>query len=102
MSRVRISREEIGQLQSNLIRSHSSGVGEPLSTEIVRALMLLRVNTLAKCYSGIRLELLETLVEMLNKRMHPIIPSKGSVGASGDLAPLSHMILVLMGEGKAE
>ncbi|MDH5266079.1 MAG: histidine ammonia-lyase [Candidatus Bathyarchaeota archaeon] len=70
-----------------------------LSTEIVRALMLLRINTLAKGYCGIRLE---TLVEMLNKRVHPIIPAKGSVGASGDLAPLSHMILVLMGEGKAE
>jgi len=102
LSSVRISREDIGQLQSNLIRSHSSGVGEPLSTETVRALMLLRVNTLAKGYSGIRLEPLETIVEMLNKKVHPIIPAKGSVGASGDLAPLSHMILVVMGEGKAE
>ena len=102
LSSVRISREEIGQLQSNLIRSHSSGVGEPLSTETVRAMMLLRVNTLAKGYSGIRLEPLETIVEMLNKRVHPIIPGKGSVGASGDLAPLSHMILVVIGEGKAE
>lgn len=102
LSSVRILPEEIGQLQSNLIRSHSSGVGEPLSTETVRALMLLRVNTLAKGYSGIRLEHLETIVEMLNKKVHPIIPSKGSVGASGDLAPLSHMILVLIGEGKAE
>jgi histidine ammonia-lyase len=102
LSSVRISREEIGELQSNLIRSHSSGVGEPLSTEVVRALMLLRVNTLAKGYSGIGLEPLETLVEMLNKRVHPVIPGKGSVGASGDLAPLSHMILVVMGEGKAE
>lgn len=97
-----ISQEHIRQLQINLIRSHSAGVGEPLSKEIVRALMLLRANTLAKGYSGIRLETLETLVEMLNKRVHPIIPAKGSVGASGDLAPLSHMILVLIGEGKAE
>jgi histidine ammonia-lyase len=97
-----ISQEEIEQLQFNLIRSHSTGVGEPLKTEIVRALMLLRANTLAKGYSGIRLETLETLVEMLNKGVHPIIPAKGSVGASGDLAPLSHMILVLIGEGKAE
>jgi histidine ammonia-lyase len=97
-----ISLEEIKQLQSNLIRSHSTGIGKPLNTEVVRALMLLRANTLAKGYSGIRLETLETLVEMLNKRVHPIIPAKGSVGASGDLAPLSHMTLVLIGEGKAE
>ena len=102
LSNVRISPQEIRQLQSNLIRSHSSGVGKSLSTEIVRALMLLRANTLAKGYSGIRLETLETLVEMLNNEVYPIIPAKGSVGASGDLAPLSHMILVLMGEGKAE
>jgi len=102
LSNRTIQPQEIEQLQSNLIRSHSTGVGEPLSTEIVRALMLLRANTLAKGYSGIRLETLETLVEMLNKGVHPIIPAKGSVGASGDLAPLSHMILVLMGEGRAE
>jgi len=102
LSNVVIPPQEIKQLQYNLIRSHSTGVGKPLSTEIVRALMLLRANTLAKGYSAIRLETLETLVEMLNKGVHPIIPAKGSVGASGDLAPLSHMILVLMGEGKAE
>jgi len=102
LSKVRISPQEIKELQSNLIRSHSSGVGEPLSTEIVRALLLLRINTLAKGYSGIRLETLETLVEMLNKGVYPVVPAKGSVGASGDLAPLSHMILVLMGEGRAE
>jgi histidine ammonia-lyase len=97
-----IQQEQIEQLQINLIRSHAVGVGEPLVTEVVRAMMLLRANTLAKGYSGIRLETLETLVEMLNKRVHPIIPAKGSVGASGDLAPLSHMILVLIGEGEAE
>lgn len=97
-----IPQEQIEQLQINLIRSHSVGVDEPLTTEVVRALMLLRANTLAKGYSGIRLETLETLVEMLNKRVHPVIPAKGSVGASGDLAPLSHMILVLIGEGEAE
>ncbi|MDH5770667.1 MAG: aromatic amino acid lyase [Candidatus Bathyarchaeota archaeon] len=102
LSSVKISPQEIKQLQTNLIRSHSSGVGKPLSREIARALMLLRVNTLAKGYSGIRLETLETIVEMLNKGVHPIIQAKGSVGESGDLAPLSHMILVLMGEGKAE
>jgi len=102
LSRIKISPLEIKQLQSNLIRSHSTSVGKPLNTDIVRATMLLRANTLAKGYSGIRLETLETLVEMLNKRVHPIIPAKGSVGASGDLAPLSHMILVLTGEGEAE
>ncbi len=102
LSNLKISPQEAQQLQTNLIRSHSSAVGIPLGTEIVRATMLLRANTLAKGYSGIRLKTLATIVEMLNKGVHPIIPSKGSVGASGDLAPLSHMILVLMGEGKAE
>ena len=102
LSNITIPSHELRQLQSNLIRSHSAGVGQTLNTETVRASMLLRANTLAKGYSGIRLETLETLVEMLNKGVHPIIPAKGSVGASGDLAPLSHMILVLTGEGKAE
>lgn len=102
LSNVKISQDEIRELQLNLIRSHSVGVGKPLTTVVVRALMLLRANTLAKGFSGIRLETLETLVEMLNKQVHPTIPSKGSVGASGDLAPLSHMILVLIGEGYAE
>lgn len=102
LSNITIPPEETKALQLNLIRSHSTSVGEPLSTDVVRALMLLRANTLAKGYSGIRLETLETLVEMLNKGVHPIIPSKGSVGASGDLSPLSHMVLVLIGEGKAE
>jgi histidine ammonia-lyase len=102
LSNKTIPSEETRKLQTNLIRSHSTGVGKNLKTEIVRALMLLRANTLAKGYSGIRLETLETIVEMLNKQVHPIIPAKGSVGASGDLAPLSHMSLVLIGEGKAE
>ncbi|MEM3566033.1 MAG: histidine ammonia-lyase [Candidatus Bathyarchaeia archaeon] len=102
LSDAKISRSELKKLQINLIRSHAAGVGKPVSTEVVRATMLLRANTLAKGYSGIRLETLETLVEMLNKGVHPIIPAKGSVGASGDLAPLSHMVLVLMGEGEAE
>ncbi|MGQ9530682.1 MAG: histidine ammonia-lyase [Candidatus Bathycorpusculaceae bacterium] len=102
LSNTTISPEESKKLQINLIRSHSTGVGEKLSTEVVRALMLLRANTLAKGYSGIRLETLETIVEMINKGVHPIIPAKGSVGASGDLAPLSHMSLVLIGEGEAE
>jgi histidine ammonia-lyase len=102
LSKIKISPLDIKKLQLNLIKSHSTGIGNPLETDIVRATMLLRVNTLAKGNSGIRLETLETLVEMINKKVHPIIPAKGSVGASGDLAPLSHMILVLMGEGKAE
>jgi histidine ammonia-lyase len=102
LSNIRVPPENAKELQVNLIRSHSAGVGPALDTEIVRAVMLLRANTLAKSNSGIRLETLETLVQMLNKRVHPVIPSRGSVGASGDLAPLSHMILVLIGEGKAE
>jgi histidine ammonia-lyase len=102
LSNIRIPVEETRQLQSNLIRSHSAGVGKPLDTETVRAMMLLRTNTLAKGYSGVRLVTLETLLAMINAGVHPLIPSKGSVGASGDLAPLSHMILVLTGEGKAE
>ncbi|MGQ9641752.1 MAG: histidine ammonia-lyase [Candidatus Bathycorpusculaceae bacterium] len=102
LSNITIPSHSLKQLQVNLIRSHSTGVGKPLSTNVVRALMLLRTNTLAKGYSGIRLETLETIVKMLNKGVHPQIPSKGSVGASGDLAPLSHMVLVLIGEGKAE
>ena len=99
---VSIPPQSIKELQLNLIRSHSVGVGNPASTETVRAMMLLRANTLAKGYSGIRLETLETLIAMLNKGVHPIVPEQGSVGASGDLAPLSHMTLALMGEGKAE
>jgi histidine ammonia-lyase len=102
LGNVSISAEDISQLQLNLIRSHSSGVGNPLSREVIRALMLLRANTLAKGFSGVRVRILETLVRMLNKGVHPIVPEKGSVGASGDLAPLSHMVLVMLGEGKAE
>jgi histidine ammonia-lyase len=102
LSNFKIPPQEIEHLQSNVIRSHSAGVGEPLSIEITRAMMLLRANTLAKGCSGVRVETLQTLVGMLNRRVHPVIPAKGSVGASGDLAPLSHMILALMGEGEAE
>lgn len=100
-SDVVITGDETMELQKNLIISHSCGVGNPLDTEIVRGVMLLRINALAKGFSGIRLSTLSTLVEMLNKGVHPIIPEKGSLGASGDLAPLSHMVLVLMGEGEA-
>lgn len=102
LGNVNISTKNVKKLQVNLIRSHSADVGRPLEKEIVRALMLLRVNTLAKGNSGIRLQTLETLVQMLNKGVHPVIPEKGSVGASGDLGPLSHMTLVMIGEGEAE
>jgi histidine ammonia-lyase len=88
-------------LTRNLILSHSVGVGPPLPEEVVRATMLIRANTLAKGYSGICPETLDTLLEMLNLGVHPLIPEKGSVGASGDLAPLSHLVLALIGEGEA-
>ncbi len=100
-SDVSISKEETKKLQRNLIISHACGVGDPLDEEIVRGVMLLRANALAKGYSGIRLSTLNTLIDMLNKGVHPIIPEKGSLGASGDLAPLAHMVLVMLGEGEA-
>lgn len=102
LATVIIPPENVKKLQSNLIRSHSAGVGRPLPKDVTRALILLRANTLAKGNSGIRLKTLETLVQMINREVHPVIPEKGSVGASGDLAPLSHMALVMMGEGEAE
>lgn len=101
-SEVKISVNELKDLQRNLIVSHACGVGHPMKTEEVRGVMLLRVNALARGFSGIRLETVETLLEMLNKRVHPVIPEKGSLGASGDLAPLAHMVLTLIGEGMAE
>lgn len=100
-SDVVISKEDTEILQKNLIMSHSCGVGEPLPEEVVRAIMLLRANALAKGFSGVRLETLNTLIEMLNKGVTPIIPEKGSLGASGDLAPLAHMVLVMTGKGEA-
>ncbi len=100
-SDVNISKDEATTLQRNLIISHACGVGKPLSQEEVRGVMLLRANALAKGYSGIRLSTLNTLIEMLNKGVHPIIPEKGSLGASGDLAPLAHMVLTMLGEGEA-
>lgn len=100
-SDVVISTDDAKKLQRNLIMSHATGVGEPLATEIVRGILLLRANALAKGFSGIRLSTLETLLEVLNSGIVPVIPEKGSLGASGDLAPLSHMVLVLLGEGEA-
>lgn len=99
---VSISNKDCKTLQKNLILSHACGTGSLLSQEIVRAVMLLRINALCKGYSGISEETLDTLVNMLNKRVHPCIPEKGSLGASGDLAPLSHMVLPMLGEGEAE
>jgi len=96
-----ISKGKRGQLQRNIILSHSAGVGDRFDEEIVRAIMLLRINGLAKGNSGVRFGTLNTLTEMLNKNVHPVIPDKGSVGASGDLAPLAHLALVLIGEGEA-
>lgn len=96
-----ITSEDIKTLQKNLIRSHSTGVGDLLSTEQSRAIMLVRLNSLSQGYSGVRLEFLEFVCDLLNKGITPVIPSKGSVGSSGDLAPLSHAGLVLMGEGEA-
>lgn len=98
---VVISKKETKKLQRNLIVSHACGVGEPFDEETVRAVMLLRANALAKGFSGIRLSTINTLLAMINNGVHPIIPQKGSLGASGDLAPLAHMVLVLMGMGEA-
>lgn len=99
-SSVRISDQEIEDLQRNLIRSHSVGIGAPFSKEETRAIMLLRANALSRGHSGIRVEVVEKILEFLNKNIIPVIPSQGSVGASGDLAPLSHLALALIGEGE--
>ena len=98
---VRIPPAENRTLQLNLMRSHAVGVGEPLSEAVSRAMMLLRANSLSKGCSGVRAVVIDTLCEMLNRGVHPVIPSQGSVGASGDLAPLAHLGLVLIGEGEA-
>ena len=102
LCRVHISKEDCAQLQENLIRTHSCGYGKPLSREVTRAAMTIRANALVKGYSGIRLSTLQTLVDMINKGVHPYIPEKGSLGASGDLAPLAHMVLPMLGLGDAE
>jgi histidine ammonia-lyase len=101
-SRQRIPAADLRALQRNLIRSHAAGVGEPLPTDVVRAMMLLLIASLARGHSGVRPRVVQTLADMLNKGVHPIVPSIGSCGASGDLAPLAHVILVAIGEGQAE
>ena len=98
---VRVPGDKLAELQINLVRSHAGGVGQPLSEAESRAMVLLRANVLAKGFSGVRPELLELLVAMVNAGVHPVIPEKGSVGASGDLAPLAHLALVVVGEGEA-
>src|SRR5579864_1811096 len=99
---VRVPPEQLEQLQRNVVRSHACGVGPPLAREEVRAMMLIRANVLAKGFSGIRPLVAERLCDLLNQGVTPVVPSQGSVGASGDLAPLAHIALVLMGEGEAE
>ncbi|MFX1559743.1 MAG: histidine ammonia-lyase [Promethearchaeota archaeon] len=101
LANVSINKEDLARLQVNLIRSHSAGVGPPFTREVVRGMMLLRANALAKGYSGVRLEVIETLLKMLNKDVTPVVPQQGSVGSSGDLAPLAHVALVIIGEGEA-
>jgi histidine ammonia-lyase len=100
LSDVHIAGDQIRELQVNLLRSHAVGVGEPLSIAETRAMMLLRANSLSKGFSGVRATLIDTLCEMLNRGVTPVIPAQGSVGASGDLAPLAHLALVLIGEGE--
>ena len=100
LSDARIAGDQIRELQTNLVRSHSVGVGEPLSISETRAMMLLRANSLSKGYSGVRYVVIDALCEMLNRGVTPMVPSQGSVGASGDLAPLAHLALSLIGEGE--
>ena len=101
LAETAVARDALGALQVNLLRSHAAGVGEPLPVREVRASMALRANVLAKGFSGIRRTTLGRLLDLLNRRVHPRVPSRGSVGASGDLAPLAHLALVLIGEGEA-
>jgi histidine ammonia-lyase len=101
LSKVRIPHDHLLELQHNLLRSHAAGVGEPLNEDITRAMMLLLAASLARGNSGVRTEVVQLLLDMLNAMVHPIIPSRGSVGASGDLAPLAHLGLTLIGEGEA-
>ena len=97
---LHIPQHDILKLQVNLVRSHAAGVGEPLGEDVTRAMMLLRANSLAKGFSGVRPVVIDTLCELVNRSVHPVIPSQGSVGASGDLAPLAHLALTLIGEGE--
>lgn len=102
LSNVRVKDEDLEQLQYNLLRSHAVGTGRDLEDRFVRAMLLLRAHALAQGYSGVRLGLIEKIVELINKDVIPLVPEQGSVGASGDLAPLAHLALVLIGEGRAK
>jgi histidine ammonia-lyase len=101
LANVRIEPARTAELQVNLVRSHAAGVGEPLPDEVVRAMLVLRANALAVGMSGVRVEVVELLAALLNAAIHPVVPSRGSLGASGDLAPLAHIAMVLIGEGEA-
>lgn len=101
LANTRIATEDLQSLQRSIVMSHAAGVGEPLDDELVRLIMVLKINSLARGFSGIRLEVIEALIALVNSEVYPFIPAKGSVGASGDLAPLAHMSLILLGEGKA-
>ena len=101
-SRISISEEDASLLQNNLILSHCTAMGNPFPREVVRGMLLLRANALCGGYSGIRPEIVRTMADMLNLGVHPVVPEKGSLGASGDLAPLAHMALVLLGLGEAD
>lgn len=101
LSKIRIPSDQLAELQYNLLRSHAAGVGELLSEEVARAMMLLLAASLARGHSGVHLEIVQTIIAMLNAQIYPIIPSRGSLGASGDLAPLAHFALTLIGEGIA-
>ena len=102
LANVRIAPEDAERLQRDIVRSHATAVGEPLPTEVVRAMMLLKVRTFGFGNSGVRVEVAERILELLNARIHPVVPSQGSLGASGDLAPLAHLALPLIGEGRVE
>lgn len=101
LAQTRIADEDLQNLQRSLVLSHAAGVGDPLDDAMVRLIMVLKINSLARGFSGIRLSVIEALIALVNAGVYPLIPAKGSVGASGDLAPLAHLSLTLLGEGKA-
>ncbi|KPA98023.1 histidine ammonia-lyase, partial [Pseudomonas asplenii] len=101
LASTRIASADLENLQRSLVLSHAAGVGEPISDDLVRLIMVLKVNSLSRGFSGIRRQVIDALIALINAEVYPHIPLKGSVGASGDLAPLAHMSLVLLGEGKA-
>ncbi len=101
LANTRIAPEDLDELQRSIVLSHAAGIGELMDDKTVKMIMALKVNSLARGFSGIRLEVIQALLTLINKEVYPCIPKKGSVGASGDLAPLAHMSTILLGEGKA-